>query len=216
MPPTLRIAALVVGLSALIAGGAAAEKGDSEVGFRLMYVTGSATGSGLIHDTGSSPTLSSSPGVEIDWVLWPLDELTVELSAGVSSHPVGTTGGDLTGLNGGELWRIPLSAVAQYRPDLNGPFDPYVGLGLVYNVTSYRMSSAYDEIFSKGDFSNDLNIVAQVGVNYTLDVRWSANLDLRYMGMKTTGTFTVADGSTGQSQFSLNPWVIGLGFRYRY
>jgi len=203
-------------LCLLIAGGVAAEQGDTEVGFRLMYVTGSATGSGTIGDTDSSPSLASGPGVEIDWVLWPLDELTVELSAGVSSHSVGTSGGDLAGLDGGELWRFPLSAVAQYRPVLHGPFDPYVGLGLVYNLTSYRMSSAYEEIFSKGAFSNDLNIVAQVGLNYTLDVRWSANLDLRYMGMKTTGTFTVADGTSSSSQFSLNPWVIGLGFRYRY
>jgi outer membrane protein len=207
---------LAVCLFLLLTGGAAAEQGDTEVGFRLMYVTGSATGSGTIGDTESTPTLSSGPGVEIDWVLWPLDELTVELSAGVSPHPVGTSGGDLAGLDGGELWRIPLSAVAQYRPDLYGPFDPYVGLGLVYNFTSYQMSSAYEEIFAKGNFSNDLNIVAQVGLNYTLDERWSANLDLRYMGMKTTGTFTDADGATGQSQFSLNPWVIGLGFRYRY
>ena len=78
------------------------------------------------------------------------------------------------------------------------------------------MSSAYKELFSKGEFSNDLNIVAQVGVTYALDVRWSANLDLRYMGMKTTGTFTTADGSAVESQFSYSPWVVGLGFRYRY
>ena len=106
--------------------------------------------------------------------------------------------------------------MAQYRPDLYGPFDPYVGLGLVYNLSTYAMSSAYDELFPKGEFSNDLNIVAQVGLNYTLDVRWSANLDLRYMGMKTTGTFTAADGAAGEAKISYSPWVIGLGFRYRY
>jgi outer membrane protein len=210
---TLVLAAVVYLLAAGVAG---AEKGDAEVGFRLMYVTASATGSGSIDSTGSSPTLSSGPGVEIDWILWPLDELTLELSAAISPHSVGTSGGELAGTDGGTLWRIPLSAVAQYRPDLYGPFDPYVGLGLVYNLTSYRMSSGYDELFSKGSFSNDLDIVAQVGLNYTLDVRWSANLDVRYMGMKTTGTFTAADGTSVQSQFSLNPWVIGLGFRYRY
>lgn len=216
MSEATRTLILTACMCLLIAGAAAAEKGDTEVGFRLMYVTASATGSGTIDDTGSSPSLSSGPGVEIDWVLWPLDELTIELSAGVSPHPVGTSGGDLAGTDGGTLWRIPLSAVAQYRPDLYGPFDPYVGLGLVYNLSRYAMSSAYDELYSKGEFSNDLNIVAQVGLNYTLDVRWSANLDLRYMGMKTTGTFTAADGAAGESKISFSPWVIGLGFRYRY
>ena len=215
MSVSMRTSVLTACMCLLIAGAAAAEKGDSEVGFRLLYVTASATGA-AIEDTGSSPSLSSGPGAEIDWVLWPLDELTVELSAGFSPHSVGTSGGELAGTDGGTLWRIPLSAVAQYRPDLYGPFDPYVGLGLVYNLSSYAMSSAYDELFSKGEFSNDLNVVAQVGLNYALDVRWSANLDLRFMGMKTTGTFTNADGAAVESRFSFDPWVIGLGFRYRY
>ena len=200
----------------LCAGLAVAEQGDTEVGFRLLWVTGSATGSGTFAETGSSPTLSSGPGIEFDWVLWPLDELTVELAIGGSGHPVGTSGGTFAGIDGGTLWRIPLSAVAQYRPDLYGAFHPYVGLGLVYNFTVYDSSSAYDEFFQKTAFSNDIDLVAQIGLNYRLDVRWSANLDLRYMGMKTTGTFTYNNGATESIDFGLNPWVVGLGFRYRY
>ncbi len=194
-----------------------AEQGDTEVGFRLLYVTGSARAAGTIADTGSSPTLSSGPGIEIDWVLWPLDELTVEIAIGASTHPVGTSGGSLSGIDGGTLWRLPLSAVAQYRPDLYSKFDPYVGLGLVYNATIYDMSSAYKEVFSKTSFSSSANIVVQAGVNYELDERWSANLDLRYMGMTTTGTFTSLDGdSRDELDLRFDPWVIGMGFRYRY
>ena len=208
---------LVVSVLILHAGFAFAEKGDTEVGFRLIYVTGSATGVGSIADTDSSTTLSSGPGIEIDWVLWPLDELTVELSLGASPHPVGTTGGTLDGIDGGTLWRLPLSAVAQYRPDLYGRFDPYVGLGLVYNANVYDDSSAYQELFSDVSFSSDVNIVVQAGVNYELDLRWSANLDLRYMGMDITGSFTGLDGSTRDEMgFRFDPWVVGLGFRYRY
>lgn len=210
---SLVVAFLLVVLCGSFAG---AEQGDAEVGFRLLWVTGSATGAGTIADTGSSPTLSSGPGIEVDWVLWPLDELTVELAIGASIHPVGTRGGSLGGIDGGSLWRIPVSAVAQYRPDLYGNFDPYVGLGLVYNVTTYDDSSAYKELFSKASFSNDVNVVVQAGVNYTLNLRWSTNLDLRYMGMNTTGTFTGLDGSTDSLSFSFDPWVVGLGFRYRY
>jgi len=201
----------------LCGNSAFAEQGDTEVGFRLLYVTGSAKAAGTIADTGSSPTLSSGPGIEVDWVLWPLDELTVEIAIGASTHPVGTSGGSLSGIDGGTLWRLPLSAVAQYRPDLYGKFDPYVGLGLVYNATIYDMSSAYKEMFSKASFSSDANIVVQAGVNYELDERWSANLDLRYMGMTTTGTLTSLDGgSRDELNLRLDPWVIGMGFRYRY
>ena len=215
---SLRLTVLITVAAVLMQTGpaAAAEKGDKEAGFRLLYVTGSATGAGTLADTESSPTLSSGPGVEFDWVLRPLDELAVELVAGVSTHGVGTSGGSLGGVDGGTLWRIPLSAVAQYRPDLYGQFDPYVGLGLVYNLTSYSMSSEYGELFSTANFSNDLDLVVQVGVDYSIDYRWSANLDLRYMGMRTTATFTGADGVTDSIDFSLNPWVIGLGFRFRY
>ncbi len=66
-------------------------------------------------------------------------------------------------------------------------------------------------------FSSDVNIVVQAGVNYELDVRWSANLDLRYMGMDITGSFTSPDGGThDEMDLRFNPWVVGLGFRYRY
>lgn len=195
---------------------AAAEQGDTEIGFRLLWVTGSARSAGTLADTGSSVTLSSGPGIEIDWILWPLDRLTVELSLGASVQPVGTSGGSLGGIDGGSLWRLPLSAVAQYRPDLFGSFHPYVGLGFVYNFPIYDDSSAYKELFSELSFSDDFNIVAQVGVDYTLNIRWSANLDLRYMGMDTTGTFASLDGATQELGFRFDPWVVGLGFSYRY
>lgn len=205
-----------VAILLLCCGPAAAEQGDTEVGFRLMWVTGSATGSGTIGASGSSPTLSSGPGLEIDWIYWPFDELTVEFSIGASPHPVGTVGGTFDGVDGGTLWRVPLSAVAQYRPDLFGKFDPYVGLGAVYNVMTYDESSTYNEHLSKAGFSNEIDIVAQIGVNYAIDVRWSANLDVRYMGLSTTGTFVTNDGASNELSFSMNPWVVGLGFRYRY
>lgn len=211
-----RTAATLIAIT-LVAGLVSAEKGDTEVGFRLLYITGSAKASGTIGDTGSSPTLSSGPGIELDWVLWPLDELTVEIAIGASTHPVGTSGGSLGGLDGGTLWRIPVSAVAQYRPDLYGKFDPYVGLGLVYNATVYDESAAYKELFSKASFSSEVDLVVQAGVNYELDARWSANLDIRFMGMSTTASFTSADGATqGAADFRFDPWVVGLGFRYRY
>jgi outer membrane protein len=210
--------ALICALVVLVFCGTSvtAEQGDTEVGFRLMWVTGSATAAGTIADTGSSPTLSSGPGIEFDWVLWPLDELTVEMSIGASPHPVGTSGGSLGGIDGGTVWRLPLSAVAQYRPDLDGKFDPYVGLGFVYNVMVFDESSAYKELLSETKFSNEIDLVAQVGVNYSLDYRWSANLDIRYMGLRTTGTFVSIDGTRDDLSFSMNPWVVGLGFRYRY
>ena len=214
----MRRQALIFALAALVLWGspATAEQGDTEVGFRLMWVTGSATAAGTIADTGSSPTLSSGPGIELDWVLWPLDELTVEMSIGASPHPVGTSGGTLGGIDGGTVWRLPVSAVAQYRPDLDSRFDPYVGLGFVYNVMIFDDSSAYKELFSEAKFSNEIDLVAQVGVNYSLDLRWSANLDLRFMGLRTTGTFVSMDGTRDDLSFSMNPWVVGLGFRYRY
>lgn len=195
---------------------ACAEQGDSEIGFRALYVTASSTGAGTLGDNGSSPTLSSGPGVELSWLLWPLDELSVELCAAVSAHPLGTVGGSLDGIDGGTLWRIPLSAVAQYRPDFGGPFVPYVGLGVVFNVTTSSAPETLQEHFPDVEFSDDLDLAAQIGIDYRLDTRWSANLDLRFMGMRTTATYAAADGVVDDIDFDLNPWVIGLGFRLRY
>lgn len=211
----IRIAVVAAAVLA-VTGAVSAEQGDTEVGFRLVWVTGSATGAGTLTGVGGSPTLSSAPGIEVDWVLWPLDELSVELSLGASPHPIGIRGGDLAGLDLGSLWRLPVSAVAQYRPDLFGRFDPYVGLGVVYNAAIVDESSASKAEFSQIGFSKDVDVVAQLGVTYDLDVRWSANLDVRYMGWSTTGTLTSTDGTVDSLQLTMNPWVVGLGFRFRY
>jgi outer membrane protein W len=209
--------ALSLILTLAVSASVNAEQGDKLVGFRLFYATGSASSVGTVADSGSKVTLSSGPGVELDWVLYPLDELSVELSIGASPHSVGTSGGAFGGLDGGTLWRFPLSAVAQYRPDLFGEWNPYVGLGLVYNANVYDMSAAYKEWLSNVDFSSDVNVVVQVGVDYALSLRWAANLDLRYMGMRTTATFEALDGAAlDEVDLKLDPWVIGLGFRFRY
>ena len=181
-----------------------------------MWVTGSAKAVGTIADTDSSPTLSSGPGIEIDWVIWPFDELTLEMSIGASAHPVGTSGGALAG----SRRRDSVAATFERRGPVSArpgsKFDPYVGLGFVYNVMIFDDSGAYRDLFSEAKFSNEIDLVAQVGVNYSLDYRWSANLDLRYMGLRTTGTFVGMDGTRDDLSLSMNPWVVGLGFRYRY
>jgi outer membrane protein len=213
----MRTALVMVISSAIGTASAVAAQGDSETGFRLLWVTAGASSAGTIGGTGSSVTLSSGPGIEFGWILAPLDELSVEMSVGLTAHSVGTSGGTFEGIDGGTLWRVPISATAQYHPNVFARFDPYVGLGLVYNFASYRMSSSYEVLVSDVHFSQGLGIVAQVGVSYPIDIRWSANADLRFMGMTTTGTFTGLDSAPiAGLDFAIDPWVIGLGFRYRY
>jgi outer membrane protein W len=218
MTGTVRLRSAGTFLALVLAcGPAIAEQGDAELGLRLLWVTGSATSSGTVADTGSAVKLSSGPGVELDWLLWPFDELTVELSLGLSGHPIETVGGTFSGVDGGTLWHVPVSAVAQYRPKLTDRLDPYVGLGLVYHLLKPRMSSSYDQLLSDLEFSNDLNVVAQVGVVYALDVHWSANLDLRYTGLRTTATLTARDGTRlAALDLKMDPWVVSVGFRVRY
>ncbi|MCU0304873.1 MAG: outer membrane beta-barrel protein [Thermoanaerobaculales bacterium] len=213
---TVRRLSTVLAALLALAAPALAEQGDTEVGFRALWVAGSATGDRELGDTGSSPTLSSGPGLEIGWVAWPLDWLTVELAAGASALPLETTGGSLGSLDLGTVWAFPLSAVAQYRPPLYGPFDPYVGIGLAYTLNLLDESDAAAAAFTDIELTDELGLVVEAGVAYHLDVRWSATLDLRYVGWETTGRFTSADGSVDESALGLDPWVVGLGFRYRF
>jgi outer membrane protein W len=212
-----RVVLLAAALVLLCGNPTQAEQGDTETGFRLIWDSGGTSSRGTVADTGSEITLASGPGVEVNWAFSPLDRLAIELSAGASAHSVGTSGGAVGGLDGGTLWRFPLSAVAQYRFALFSQFKPYAGLGLVYNLGFYDMSSEYEEWLSKVSFSNEIALVAQIGTDYTLNERWTANLDLRFMGMSTTGTFEGLDGTVlSELDFKMDPWVIALGFRYRY
>jgi outer membrane protein len=75
----------------------------------------------------------------------------------------------------------------------------------------YKESSGINGIALKLD--NSAGAAAQFGLDWSIDKRWFANLDLKYIDMSTTAT--LSNAATGAAAYTtdvkINPWVLGLG-----
>ena len=164
-----------------VVGGASAQSPEWRYGGRISWVD-SKTTSEELGETGSSLELDSGLGVEFDATVIFSDRFGIELSAGASAPRFRLTGEEGS-VDGGRVWLVPLSAIAQYHHPVYGPWDPYVGLGISWVVPIYKLSgdledSGVERLEIDGGFGG----VAQIGTNYQMDNRWYMNIDLRYFG----------------------------------
>jgi len=199
-----------------IAGIASAQSPEWRYGGRVSWVN-AGTSSDELGDTGSTLDLQSGLGVEFDATLMFSDQFGVELSVGASAHRLQVSGGDLGTIDAGRLWLVPLTAIAQYHHPVYGPWDPYVGLGLTWAAPFYKESEdASDAGIEEMEFEGGPAIAAQIGVNYQMDNRWYANVDLRYSGTSVDAQVRTDQEDLPTVKLDIKPLVVSLGFGYKF
>jgi outer membrane protein len=177
----------------------------------------SGTTSEELGDTGGSLVLDSAFGAEFDATMLFADNLAIEFSVAASVPGLAIDGGDWDGLDAGGLWLVPLTAIAQYHPPIYGLWDPYVGLGVTWIVPYYRQPNAVTEAgIEEIEFDGGLGFAAQLGLNYHLDHRWFANVDLRYLGASLDARVRTDEGDLPPVSLDVKPLVISLGLGYKF
>lgn len=199
-----------------VAGIAPAQSPEWQYGGRVLWVS-AGTSSDELGDTGSTLDLRSGLGVEFDATLMFSDLFGVEFSIGTSAHRLDFSGGDLGTIDAGRLWLVPLTAIAQYHHPIYGPWDPYVGLGITWAAPFYKESGdANDAGIEDIEFDGGPAIAAQIGVNYQIDNRWYANIDLRYTGTSVDAQVRIDEVNLPTIKLDIKPLVISLGFGYKF
>lgn len=161
-----------------------------------------------------SPNVSTSiNGLDVDAAWWAeLDftyfftkNIAVELIAGWNSHEVTLNGQSL-----GKVGVLPPTLTVQYHFTDLGKFKPYVGAGLNYTYF-YDNDLANDTLHIK---DNSFGGALQVGADYEIAKNWYLNGDVKYVWMNTD----VIVNSTGANLggLDINPWIFGIGVRYRF
>ncbi len=199
-----------------VAGIASAQSPEWRWGGRVSWVNADAESQNL-GATGGALTLHSGFGFELDGTLMFSDRFGVELSAGASIHRLCVVGGDWGDIDAGKLWLVPLTAIAQYHHPVYGPWDPYVGLGVTWTAPFFKMSQDASEAgVDQMDFEGGPAIAAQFGVNYQLDNRWYASLDLRYFGTTIDAQVRTEEGDLPTVTLDAKPLVVSLGIGYKF
>jgi len=199
-----------------VAGIASAQSPEWRYGGRVSWIN-AGTSSGELGETGSTLDLRSGPGVEFDATLMFSDLFGVEFSIGTSAHRLELSGGDLGTIDAGTLWLVPLTAIAQYHYPIYGPWDPYVGLGLTWAAPLFRESGeASDAGIEEMEFDGEPAVAAQIGVNYQMDNRWYANIDIRYSGTSLDVQVRTDGENLPTVKLDIKPLAISLGFGYKF
>ncbi|MFO1303273.1 MAG: OmpW family outer membrane protein [Burkholderiales bacterium] len=191
-----------VGVAVLAAAAAvpmAAEAQNWVIGARALYV---------------SPNVSTSiNGLDVDSAWWAeLDfsyyftkNIAVELIAGANKHKVTLNGADL-----GSVGVLPPTLTVQYHWNELGAFQPYVGAGINYTYF-YDSDLANNTLHIK---DSSWGGALQVGADYEIAKNWYLNADIKYVWMSTDVYVNATGANLGS--LDINPWIFGVGVRYRF
>ncbi|MDX2435711.1 MAG: OmpW family outer membrane protein [Acidobacteriota bacterium] len=195
-----------------------AQDAEWRQGGRVLYMTGGAT-SQEVGDTGASLELAAGIGLEYVAVARFSEMFSAEFAVGATAQELTAIGDDICcgGIDGGRVWLFPLTALGQFHIPIYGNWDPYVGLGVVWTVPYYKLSNDLKNTEAEDiDFKSKVGLAAQAGFNYSLNNRWYANFDARYLGVSLEAKVRLDDSEVDTVDLDIKPWVIGFGFGYRF
>ena len=119
---------------------------------------------------------------------------------------------NFNGTGVGALKMMPVTFTAQYHFTDLGAWKPYIGGGFNYTY------------FYETDLGNNAGASAnrdswggalQAGVDYQIQRNWYVNFDVKYLWINND--VRLNNFNTGNSSsLDINPWVFGIGVRYRF
>lgn len=207
--------ALAAGLA--LAGAAQAEdfkpleKGTVLVNFRLTDVDPQA-GNDLLTatnvDTGLNAEVSSDvmPTLGVSYFL--TDNVSIEAIASTTKHKI-----TASGIPVADTWVLPPVVTLQYHFNPKGRFSPYVGAGLNY-MLFYGTEDKTG--FKSTKVDNGFGYALQAGADIAVKGPWSLNIDVKKVWFQTDATTTLKPATKLHSSVDLDPWVVSLGFGYRF
>lgn len=198
----------LLGVLSLAAPAARAEDGTWLVRGRLLDLRPAN------HNTDTPPAYQALGPVAAQSKVFPEVDVTRFLTPNwaaelVLTYPQAHTV-TLNGTPIGALKHLPPALLAQYHFAPDATVRPYAGLGL--NYTRFMDVKLLD-----GAVTTDRSSVgpaAQVGADVALGGNWYANLDAKYVQIRTHVKL-VADGST-ITRLDIDPWLLSVGLGYRF
>ena len=165
-------------------------------------ITGAVTGSQIDIDTSVVP--------EVDFTYFATNNIAFELIAAVTPHDVNTKTSSVGALDLGDVWLLPPTLTAQYHFTNLGKCKPYLGAGVNYTVF---FSEDKGTSVTSVDYGNSFGPALQAGVDYMLDDHWLLNVDVKKIWINTDVKF---NGGAIRADVDINPWVVGVGFGYKF
>jgi outer membrane protein len=153
---------------------------------------------------------------ELDFSYFFTPNIAVEVIAAWAKHEVTVNGTSI-----GKLGLLPPTVTLQYHFTNLGAWKPYIGGG--FNYTYFYNDTLQIPTGAIAPNSPAINLhvnnnswggALQAGLDYQIAKNWYLNFDVKYLWINTD-VIVNATGSTLGS-VDVNPWVWGIGARYRF
>lgn len=199
------IISLLIAATLMTGGAAMAEESPWLVRVRAVHID-PADKSDPVGGVGASDRLHVSdkwiPDVDISYFFTP--NWAAEL---VLTYPQKHTV-TLDGASIGTFKHLPPTLTAQYHFLPGKVFNPYVGAGI-----NYTLISKVNLLNNGARLEHDsVGLALQAGVDYRIDERWSINVDVKKLQLRSDVTI----GGVKASRVKVDPVLLGVGVGYRF
>ena len=211
------MAAAVAALTAAAGAAQAADDFQPEVAGQWMLnvrvtdvdpVAGSSINTGAGVATGLKANVNSDVVPTIGVSYFFTNNIAVEVIAGTSYHTIKAEGPG-TDVAVHNTWVLPPVVTLQYHFLPAGRISPYVGAGVNYMIFYGGQNKNGYAVDLPDGFGGAL----QAGVDFPLQGRWSANLDVKKVFFTTDASI---NGGAYKSSVNLDPLVISAGIGYKF
>jgi len=213
--PALASCAFVALMAAAPMPVEAKEAGDLLVRLRGIYVTPDESSNLTVGNAAISgeASVESQFVPELDFTYFFTDNLAAELILATTPHDVSAVGSPLgASVDLGDVWLLPPTVTLQYHLNPKGQFSPYVGAGINYTMFYSEDPGAAQDI----EYDDGFGYALQAGVDVMLNDRWFFNVDVKKVWLSTDVTITVNPTTVVEADVDIDPWIIGVGFGYRF
>lgn len=154
---------------------------------------------------GDSVSINNSVVPELDFTFFFTPNISAELIAAVTPHDVKTS----SGIDAGSSWLLPPTLTLQYHFTQLDSIKPYVGAGVNYTHFFNADAGALNSVKYEDSFGGAL----QAGVDVPIKDNWYFNVDVKKVFISTTAKFSP---SGVRADVDIDPWLIGVGFGYKF
>ncbi len=210
----LMLATAAAALVAATPAAAQIQAGDVLVRARAIVVApNESSGAVTPGFAGSSVGVDDSFAPEVDFTWMATDHIGAELILATTKHSISGRG-SLGGLGTlASTWVLPPTLTVQYHFAPKSHVRPYVGVGANYTIFySSKASPGLVSAIGATDvhLNDSFGYALQAGVDIDLSKRVFLNLDVKYIGIKTTARLTTG-AAVNTVRVNLDPIVAGVG-----
>lgn len=188
------------------------QAGDFMIGASVIGVLPMSGGN--VDTIGGSPHASDAWTGQLDFTYFITQNFSLNLIAATTQHDLEVRNSSLGTVDLGHVWALPPTLTFQYHPLPAERFSPYIGAGVNWTMF-YSEGGGRNAAVTGVDVRNAFGFALNIGMDVEVAPNWLINFDVKKLFLRPD---VAVDTTLGRinARADLDPWIVGVGVRYRF